>query len=182
MQKCSKCKNVQNSKKVQHAKKYNMQKIKLEEAYSMFGVAPFRKNEPQYQTSGDLGKMIESFFDDNTLWGGWGLREHSFRVDVKDDKESYLMEAELPGIKKENIKLHTDGDTLTIGVQYDENVESDEKRYIKKERRIGRLSRTFRFQNIQENEITAKYEDGILMIRIPKDIVKLSDSRNIEIQ
>jgi HSP20 family protein len=117
----------------------------------MFGIVPFKKNNELNQQGSSLGKMVDHFFDESPFWGLISdLKGNtSFRVDVKDHEKEYLVEAELPGVKKEDITLNVENDLLSISVNT--NIEKNEegKHYIRKERSVGSFSRSFRLDGIK---------------------------------
>ena len=121
-------------------------------------------------------EMTRSFFGDNEP----GL----FRTDVRDTGDAYLVEADLPGVKKEEINIDIDGDRLSITAQ--RNTSKDEKdsdgNIIRRERYSGSFSRSFDVSNIRTQDITASYEDGVLTLQLPKKEAEAPTSRRLEIQ
>ena len=103
-----------------------------------------------------------------------------FRIDVVEEKDAYLMQADLPGRKKEDIQLDVENDMLTITVSYSSEQSQEEKTYIRKERAYGTQKRSFDISGIRADKITAHYEDGVLHIRLPKKTPG-AHSRRIEI-
>ena len=108
-----------------------------------------------------------------------------FRTDVRENENGYLLEAELPGFKKEEIAVDLEGRTLTITAKKEESAENrdsadsnesanaGEKKngnnvYLRRERRTGTYSRSFRLNGIRTEDITVSYEDGILRVDLPK--------------
>ncbi len=90
-------------------------------------------------------------------------------IDVIKNEDSYSVLASLPGVNKEDVKLSVENQTLTISVEQKnaEETEKDDKKYMLKERVRGYSSRSVYLKNIEESEISAKMEDGILNITIP---------------
>lgn len=106
----------------------------------------------------------------------------SFRVDVKDEGSGYLLEAELPGMKKENVHISVDNDVLTIETKTEEKKEERKDNYLMNERRTGCFRRSFTLNGIDETGITAAYEDGILKITLPKAAEEEKTGHEITIQ
>lgn len=105
------------------------------------------------------------------LWGGRllsGIQVTPVRADVRETTESFIVEAELPGVKKEQVQIVCQEGVLTISVKAEENTERKEDHYLRRERFSGEASRSFSIRNIDEGSITAKMEDGILTIMLPK--------------
>lgn len=93
-----------------------------------------------------------------------------FRCDIQDQGDRFLLEAELPGFKKENIKIDLNGNNLTISASHNsESEERDQKNgYIRRERKFGSFSRSFDVSGIDVSKIDAEYTNGILALTLPK--------------
>ncbi|MCI6156506.1 MAG: Hsp20/alpha crystallin family protein [Peptoniphilaceae bacterium] len=141
-------------------------------------LVPYYENRmaKPYATMGDL---IDSFFK-STYENGWA---DSFKVDVQKTDREYIVKADLPGVKKENIQLEVEDGVLTIGVQMEENHEekNEETNYLHRERRVINTSRSISVGDVEEDRIQAKLEDGVLIVTLPiqEEAVK---KRSIEIQ
>ena len=93
------------------------------------------------------------------------------RTDVKDTEDGYELHVELPGYKKENVSAELkDGTLLITASTKSENEEKDEKgKFIRRERFSGNCSRSFYVGDaVEQEDIKAKFEDGILKILVPK--------------
>ncbi|WP_210130627.1 Hsp20/alpha crystallin family protein [Staphylococcus sp. GDK8D82P] len=132
-----------------------------------------------------------SFFDANPsdLFRDFGRQffdqfpgSNSIKTDVKELEDAYVVEAELPGMKKENINLQFENNVLTIeGKQSFENNKEDENgRMIHQEPSYSDVKRQYQFDNVDENGIKAAYENGMLNVTLPKKEKKES-SYNIQI-
>ncbi|MBQ3079267.1 MAG: Hsp20/alpha crystallin family protein [Clostridia bacterium] len=106
----------------------------------------------------------------------------SFRVDVKDLGDSYLMEAELPGVERDNVEIDLDDGVLTIRAEWNQEKKDENKQYLISERRYGKVERSFSVENIREDEIKAEYVNGILKLTLPKKTPESRQLRKIEIQ
>lgn len=93
-----------------------------------------------------------------------------FRVDVSEDEKAYTLRAEVPGVKKEDINVTIDGDTVAISAEVKQ--EKDVKnggRVLRSERYYGKLYRAFTLgQAVEEAGTSAKYADGVLELTLPK--------------
>ncbi|MGF6907686.1 Hsp20/alpha crystallin family protein [Fusobacterium sp. PH5-44] len=108
-------------------------------------------------------------------------------TDIKELKDSFLLELELPGFNKENIKAEVKDGYLTVSATHSsEKEEKDQEgKYIKKERSTGHCSRSFYIgEVVTEKDISAKFENGILKITIPKKekIEKLEEKKYVTIE
>jgi len=92
------------------------------------------------------------------------------RIDVTEQNGEYKVLAELPGVKKEDIKVEVDGDQVSISAE--SRVERDSRegeRLLHSERYYGKLARVFRVgQEVDQARVSAKYENGILELTLPK--------------
>ncbi len=116
------------------------------------------------------------------LWGGRllnGLQAPVIRADIRETEESVIVEAELPGVKKDNVQIVCHEDVLTISVKTEENAERKEEGYLRRERFSGEAARSFALRNIDEEKISAKMEDGVLTITLPK---ALPEEKHIAIE
>jgi len=125
--------------------------------------------------------LMPSIFRENLLDDFFGTPFRGYRydsgvnelmkTDVKDTTQGYEMTMSLPGMKKENIKAQLNNGYLTIIAA--SNSEKDEKdsqgRYIRRERYMGSCSRSFYVgEEVKQEDIKAKFEDGVLTLLIPK--------------
>ena len=141
----------------------------------MFGMIPFARHEDNIF---DLfGNFERSFFgSDSNL--------STFRTDIRDEGDRFVLEAELPGFKKEDIKLDLKDGILTVSAQHSESSEEKDRKgsYIRRERRYGSFARKFDVSGIREDGITAAYNNGVLELTLPKAQPVIPAARQIEIQ
>lgn len=104
---------------------------------------------------------------------GQGREAPEMRVDVKENERAYLVHAELPGIKKEDIQVDIDGAVVSISAERKQEKEVKENdRVLRTERYFGKVSRSFQLaQEIDESQTVAKYNDGVLELTLPKKAV-----------
>ena len=103
------------------------------------------------------------------------------RLNISETDNKYFIEAELPGVKQSDLELKLDNNILVIKGKTEESKESKERNYFMRERYYGSFQRSLTLpNNINENDITANFKDGILNIEITK---KLENStKNIEVK
>ncbi len=93
----------------------------------------------------------------------------AFRSDISEDDKAIYIEAELPGVKKEEIKLNLEDDILTISAERKQETEEKKVNYHRVERIFGNFSRSFRLgDNIDKDNIDASYDNGVLKLVLPK--------------
>jgi HSP20 family protein len=98
------------------------------------------------------------------------------RLDVKETEGQYEVQAEMPGVKKEDIQVQIDGNRVSIGAEVKRESEKKEgERILRSERYYGSIGRTFQLASeIDEAAATAKFEDGVLKLTLPKKAVPTS--------
>ena len=92
------------------------------------------------------------------------------KTDVRETENTYEVDIDLPGFKKDEIDVDLKDGYLTISASkgLDKDQKDKEGKYIRQERYAGAMSRSFYVGDIQPEQISAKYEDGILKISLPK--------------
>ena len=108
------------------------------------------------------------------------------RTDVKEIGSGYLLEIELPGFEKDEIHAELEKGYLTISGVRTNKIDEDDKcgKYVRRERYLGKCSRSFYIgENLKQEDIKAKYENGILSIVFPKDKKpEIEEKRRISIE
>ncbi len=115
----------------------------------------------------------------NPLYGKHG--KNMMKTDVKETDNTYELDVDLPGFKKEEINARLENGYLTISAAkgLDKDEEDKEGRYIRQERYAGAMSRSFYVgEAVTQEEIKARYEDGILRLTIPKKDAKEIAKKN----
>ncbi|MGL5258244.1 MAG: Hsp20/alpha crystallin family protein [Proteocatella sp.] len=149
----------------------------------MFGLTPLGRNQVSKRHDRDFFdfyNMLDDFFNDNPLSSRFEINSR-FKMDVKDKGSFYLIEAELPGISREEIKLDYQDSYLIISINKNEEINDEKENYIHKERRTTSMQRNVYLRDVDVQNIEAKLEDGILKISLPK-LEQKSDSLQIEIK
>ena len=91
-------------------------------------------------------------------------------VDITEDEKEYLVKAELPGLKKEDIKVNVEDGVLTITGERKFEKEEKNKKYHRIERSYGNFTRTFTLpEAVKADKVAAEFKDGVLHVRLPKD-------------
>ena len=110
------------------------------------------------------------FFGRRPLYGN--SEKNIMKTDVKETDNAYELDIDLPGFKKDEVTAKLENGYLTIsatkGMNKDE--QNKEGKYIRRERYAGAMSRSFYIgENVQQEDIHAKFEDGILKLTVPKE-------------
>jgi len=149
----------------------------------MFELRPYERRNNQmrsYDPFREMEALERAFFGDRDRFDG--LAE--FKTDIQDKGDHYLLEADLPGFKKEDIHIDLDGDSMNIAAErHSEHEEKDKKgNYVRCERSYGSYSRSFDISGIEEGGIKAEYTDGVLRLTLPKKSATVSSARRLEIE
>lgn len=135
----------------------------------MSGFIPFNRKNRQSKVSGPFN-MIDNLF--NEAWdAGRNLIPNSFKIDVRELDNEYIIEAELPGVKKEHIDLKLSDGNLTISVNEEETSENKDQddTYIHRERRYSSMQRSLYLADAKPEGIRAKLAEGLLEITVEKE-------------
>ena len=105
-----------------------------------------------------------------------------FNTDVIDTGDAFKLECELPGFKKEDIKIDIENDCLTISAERSSDDKDEKDNYVKRERFYGSFTRSFDVSGINVDNIEAGYSDGVLTVTLPKKAAEVPASRRLEIK
>ena len=127
--------------------------------------------------------LFDDFFGDDfgmfPMWNGrnplYGKHaKNLMKTDVRETEDSYELDVDLPGFKKDEIQVDLKDGYLTIQAAkgLDKDEEDKKGKYIRQERYVGSYSRSFYVGDVEPQDISAKYEDGILKLSMPKHVKK----------
>lgn len=117
-----------------------------------------------------LDDLFRGFFVRPVGYGGESAESPAVKIDVRAKDNAYLVHAELPGVSKEDIHVDIDGSVVSISAERRKANEVKEgERILRSERYFGKVSRSFDLgTDIDENAATARYNDGVLELTLPK--------------
>lgn len=121
-----------------------------------------------------------NFLDDSLLED---YRKTSImNTDIIEKENGYELQIDLPGVKKEDIKIEMNKNLINISVSISKSSNEENKKYIRKERFTGEIKRSFNIgEDIDEDNINASFENGILYLNLPKKEENDSNKKFIEI-
>lgn len=113
---------------------------------------------------------MKSFFDPRPEWDAPGFGTGwAPAVDVEETKDDYILRAEMPGLKKEDVRISLTENILTISGEKKMDSRTDDKRYHRLERAYGSFQRSFSLPApIKADRISAGFKEGMLEVRVPK--------------
>jgi len=138
---------------------------------------PFRTFESMIRR---FNEMFEEL--DRSLPLSFELGSFLPRVDISEDEHNVYIQAELPGVRKEDVKVTISEDrVLTIRGEKKQERKVEERNFLRVERTFGSFSRSFLLpENVKTDEVDAKFEDGVLTITIPK--VEPTKAKEVEVK
>lgn len=126
--------------------------------------------DPFFDAFDDFFRPV--FYDD---------RADSMRTDIKETEGGYQLDIEMPGFDKKDIKIALENGYLTVTAEKSEKEEENGK-YLRKERSVSCSRSYYVGEDIERENVKAKYENGMLTLAIPKSQPKQLPSHNIEIE
>ena len=141
---------------------------------------PYRRNNNTIASYYNPFRMMEQM--EREFFGG--QRHSSFSTDIRETENAYVLEADLPGFKKEDIHIDISDNTLSINAErHSQHEEKDKKGdYIRCERSYGSFSRSFSLDGVDTEAIKAGFDNGVLTLTMPKLVAPQPTSRRLEIQ
>lgn len=127
--------------------------------------------------------LFDDFFKDDDFFSQ--KSNLLMKTDIKEKKDKYVVEMDLPGYSKDNINIELNNGYLTVSASVSkENTEGEDTKFVRQERFCGECSRSFYVgEDIEKDDIEAGFKDGILTIDIPKkETKKIETSKKIEIK
>ncbi|MFV5214692.1 Hsp20/alpha crystallin family protein [Azonexus caeni] len=126
--------------------------------------------------------LFRGFFVRPVDFNGQPQQAPSIKMDVREQGDAYLVHAELPGVKKEDIHVVVDGNQVSISAEVRQEKEVKEgERTLRSERYFGKVSRSFQLQqDLDDTRSVARFADGVLELTLPKRTASPSKRLTIE--
>lgn len=134
----------------------------------MFKLTPFSSSPRKRDEFVDFYNLVDDFFSSPFR----SIRGDSFKLDVKEEEKHYLIEADVPGIKREEIKISYNDDVLTIAIERDEEKEEKTENYLHRERQVCSMKRSLNLPGVDPQKVKAKLEEGVLKVIAEKSEVQ----------
>ena len=130
--------------------------------------------------------VFDDFFKSWNEWfdKGFGRTMNFPAVNITEHKNEYRVALAAPGLKKEDFKIDVDGNMLSIGCEKEESMEEKNKKFTRKEFSYTSFSRSFTLpEEVNREQIVAKYEDGVLHITLPRKVeMNRQSSKHIDVK
>ena len=139
----------------------------------MFGLTPYTRNF--YVASYDPFKEMEEF--ERRFFG---QRTPALKTDIRETESAYILEADLPGFAREDVRAEIKNGYLTIRAERSSESKNEGESYLRRERTSGVFTRTFDLEGIDTEAVTASFKNGVLTIELPK--AKEKEARAVEIK
>lgn len=126
---------------------------------------------------------IQRYFEDFSNFGFNFTDNFNPRIDITEDEKNIHVTAEIPGVKKDNLKITLQDNILTIEGEKKKEEEKKEKNYYRSERVFGSFKRSFTLPvEVNSDKVNAKFEDGMLNITVEKLEPKPKNEKVIELK
>lgn len=106
--------------------------------------------------------LFDSFYDNSR-------KGNMMKSDIYEKDDKYVIEMDIPGFKKDEVVVDYEDGYVTVTAKKSEEDKTEDKSYIRRERVYGEYTRSFYVGNINEEDIKAKFDDGMLKIKFPKE-------------
>ena len=124
--------------------------------------------------------LFDEAFDDFFKPTFFNLDGNSMKTDIREDESGYLLEIEMPGYRKEDISIRLEDGYITVSAKKDEKLSNGDGKYLRRERSVS-CSRSYYVGDVEEQDIKAKFDGGVLTLHLPKEQEKLDAPHNIKI-
>ncbi|MBP1920902.1 Hsp20/alpha crystallin family protein [Youngiibacter multivorans] len=124
-------------------------------------------------------EFMSDFFNDLPALGA---STKQFKVDIKENDKEYMIDADLPGVNKDDIVVEYKDKYLTISAEKEQSTEEKGENFIRRERSFGSIKRSFYVDDIDESQAIVEYKDGVLKIVLPKLVEPKSGGTKFEIK
>ena len=152
---------------------------------AMFGMTMYDQKKGQQQVAVRKPRDLFDYFFGDDFMSEFGCRLAggfpTFRADIREHDKEYVIEAELPGLTKEDVKIDMHDDVLTISAEKKTEKSEGSGNYVRRERQYGSLCRSFRVEDVDHAGVKASFENGLLAVTLPKQEEAVVRRRVIDI-
>ncbi len=132
-------------------------------------LAPWSPARDLLKIQDEMNRMVDRFFNPDEFFGSEFSAGWLPSMDVMETKDSFKLTLELPGMKKDDVRITYKDDTLIVEGERKQEEESKDVNYHRVERRYGKFLRSFHIPTqVKSDQIEARFKDGVLTIEVPK--------------
>lgn len=148
----------------------------------MFEIIPMTNSRSFWSPFREMDSLARAFFNEPFFSEKAPIKP--FRTDIRKIENGFVLEADLPGFDKKDIAVDIDGDILTIKAERHSESENSENKdsFVRIERSYGSYERSFDVSGINTDLISAKYENGVLVLNMPEKEPVKQETKKLEIQ
>ncbi len=121
-------------------------------------------------------RMLPKRFDLDNVFDNFMNSDTDLKCDVYEKDGNYIVEADMPGLDKDNVKVEYDNGYLTLTATLEDSKDKSKKNYIRHERFYGTSTRSFYVGDIDESKIKAEFKHGVLKVTLPEEKTKKSNT------
>ncbi len=146
----------------------------------MVRLTPYRRTGNGLVRGDDyFNHMVNSLFNNDFFapLGTPGNGQQHFKVDIKEKDDAFILEADLPGVSKDDIEVTYENNYLTISAKKETSSEEKNEKFIRQERSYGEFSRSFYVDGADGDKIGAAFTDGVLTVTVAKTDPKASQKK-----
>jgi HSP20 family protein len=150
------------------------------EVFCMLTLVPYFRRDGLARRRG-FSSLFDDFMNEK-LFTDVFPEGDTFKADIKETEDSYVIMAELPGVAKEDIKLQLEDGVLTIKAERKTEDKQEKDNYIRREMKYGSFERSFRVEDIKTDAIKAVHNNGVLEITLIKEVQAKEKAKTITIE
>ncbi|MCL2077988.1 MAG: Hsp20/alpha crystallin family protein [Oscillospiraceae bacterium] len=136
----------------------------------MFRITPYKSFD-----------LLDAFRDFERDFFGSEMPVTTCKTDIREEDGKFILDAEMPGFDKEDIKIDVEGERLCLTAERKNQSETKESSFIRRERSYGAYKRCFNIENVEADKIEAAYKNGVLTVTMPKKGEETPKARRLEI-
>jgi len=127
--------------------------------------------------------FFDDFFDDFNVFGP-NSSSNLMKTDIKETDQGYTLSVELPGYTKDDVRVSIEDGYLLIEAHTKKDIASEDKetKYIRKERYVGTMKRSYYVGHLDLDDIAGTFDNGILHLNLPKEPTKEPEKRYLELK
>jgi HSP20 family protein len=125
---------------------------------------------------------LDSFFDDDSFFDNWKRTSVLPATNIEETDDAFVVKMAVPGVDKDKLHVEVNENLLTISSEMEDRQEEENKNFTRREYSYQSFKRSFALpENVDEGSIKASYENGELVLTLPKSQVEVKKTKQIDI-